>query len=313
MTSHSHSRPPGDGLTWAVSLAVAYCPGVARERIKVGDVRLAVDRVGSGPPVILLHGFPELAYSWRYQLSALEAAGFEAVAPDLRGYGESDRPKAVEDYRIQKLAGDVMGLIDALGEGSAHLVGHDWGGSLAWVTAAVRPELVRSLTILNSPHPVASAEARQIPEQQRKSWYMLLFQFVGVAEAWLSNDDFANLRSALYGTAKDGAISKADEDVFIDALSEEGALTAALNYYRANIPPASWLKPPPDLPPITVPTHIIWGEADAYMGEILLERSITKIEGDPQVTRLPGVSHWVQQEAPDQVNAALVPFIKGLS
>jgi pimeloyl-ACP methyl ester carboxylesterase len=286
---------------------------VARERIKVGDVRLAVDRVGSGPPVILLHGFPELAYSWRYQLPALDAAGFEAIAPDLRGYGDSDRPKAVDDYAIVKLAGDVVGLIDAVGQGSAHLVGHDWGGSLAWVTAALRPELVRSLTILNSPHPVASAEARQILEQQQKSWYMLLFQFAGVAEAWLSNDDFANLRSTLYGTAREGAISMEDEEVFIDALREEGALTAALNYYRANIPPSSWLKPPPDLPPITVPCHIIWGEADAYMGEILLERSIGKIDGEPRVTRLPGVSHWVQQEAPDQVNAALISFIQGLS
>lgn len=313
MTSHPCCRRPGDGLAWAVSLLVPYPRAVPRERIKVGDVRLAVDRVGAGPPVILLHGFPELAYSWRYQLPALEAAGFEAIAPDLRGYGDSDRPKAVDDYGIQKLAGDVMGLIEALGHDSAHLVGHDWGGSLAWVTAALRPELVRSLTILNSPHPVASAEARQIPEQQQKSWYMLLFQFVGVAEAWLSNDDFANLRSALYGTARDGAISKDDEEVFIDALREEGALTAALNYYRANIPPGSWLKPPPDLPPITVPTCIIWGEADAYMGEVLLERSITKIEGDPQVTRLPGVSHWVQQEAPDEVNAALVGFVESCS
>jgi len=286
---------------------------VARERIRVGDIRLAVERVGSGPPVVLLHGFPELAYSWRHQLPALEAAGFEAIAPDLRGYGESDRPKAVDDYAIAKLADDVMGLIDALGQGSAHLVGHDWGGSLAWVTGALRPELVRSLTILNSPHPVASAEARQISEQQQKSWYMLLFQFVGVAEAWLSNDDFANLRSALYGTARQGAISKEDEEVFIDALREEGALTAALNYYRANIPPSSWLKPPPDLPPVTVPTHIIWGEADAYMSEILLEKSITKIDGEPRVTRLPGVSHWVQQEAPDQVNDALVAFLQSLS
>jgi pimeloyl-ACP methyl ester carboxylesterase len=284
---------------------------MARERVKVGDIRLAVTREGAGDPVILLHGFPELAYSWRHQLPALADAGFEAVAPDLRGYGESDRPRNVDDYALPKLAGDVVGLIEAVG-GSAHLVGHDWGGSLAWVTAATRPELVRSLTILNSPHPVAGAEARQIREQQQKSWYMLLFQFVGVAEAWLSNDDFANLRSAFYGTATPGAISPDDEEVFVDALRQDGALTAALNYYRANMPPSSWLKPPPDLPPITVPVHIIWGEADAYMGEMLLERSLTKIAGEVSVTRLPGIGHWAQQEAPDRVNEALVGWLKSL-
>lgn len=284
---------------------------MARERIRVGDIRLAIDRQGDGPPVVLLHGFPETAHSWRHQRPALAGAGFEAITPDLRGYGDSDRPSAVEDYALTHLVGDLTGLLAALGHESAHLVGHDWGGSVAWVTAALRPETVRSLSIINSPHPVASAEARQIPEQQQKSWYMLLFQFTGVAEAWLSNDDFANLRSALFATAAEGAIDAADEEVFIDALRKDGALTAALNYYRANIPPSNWLKPPPDLPPITVPTQIIWGEADAYMGEVLLEKTVAKIDGTPEITRLPGVSHWVQEEAPDAVNEALIAFMRG--
>ena len=282
---------------------------MARERIKVGEVRLAVDRAGEGPPVILLHGFPELAHSWRHQLPALADAGFEAIAPDLRGYGESDRPAAVEDYAIRALAGDVTGLIEALGHDSAHLVGHDWGGGLAWVTAALRPETVRSLSILNAPHPVASAESRRSPEQWQKSWYMLLFQFTGVAEAWLSADDFANLRKALYASAAPGAIPKEDEDRYIASLAREGALTAALNYYRANMPPSALLAPPPQLPAITVPTQIIWGTGDIYLGENLLESSIAKVDGTPEVTRLEGVSHWVQQEAPDEVNAALVRFL----
>ena len=297
----------------AVPLPVAYPSAVPRERIKVGEIRLALDREGTGAPVILLHGFPELAHSWRYQRPALVAAGYEAITPDLRGYGESDRPSAVDDYALARLVGDLTGLIDALGHESVHLVGHDWGGSITWVTAALRPELVRSLSILNSPHPVASAEARQIPEQRQKSWYMLLFQFTGIAEAWSSNDDFANLRSTFYATAAEGAISAEDEEVFVGALRKDGALTAALNYYRANTPPTSWLKPPPDLPPITVPTQIIWGEADAYMSEVLLEKTVAKIDGTPQVTRLPGVSHWVQQEAPDRVNEALVAFLDAQS
>ncbi len=280
-------------------------------RILVGDVRLSVSEKGAGDPVVLLHGFPELAHSWRRQLPALAAAGYHAVAPDLRGYGESDRPTAVDAYALPLLAGDIAGLIDTLG-GSAHIVGHDWGGSIAWSLASRRPEIVRSLTILNSPHPVASAEARQIREQQQKSWYMLLFQFVGVAEAWLSADDFANLRAFVFDTAAEGTFPDADREVFVAALRRDGALTAALNYYRANIPAASWLRPPPDLPPVAVPTMIIWGEADAYMSPLLLDRSIEKVDGPVRVERLPGVSHWVQQEAPDRVNELLVDFLGSL-
>jgi pimeloyl-ACP methyl ester carboxylesterase len=279
-------------------------------RIDVGEISLAVEEAGTGEPVILLHGFPELSYSWRHQLPALSGAGFHAVAPDLRGYGGSDRPAETAAYALPKLVGDLVGLIRALGHESAHVVGHDWGGSIAWVTASRAPERVRSLSILNSPHPVASAEARQIPEQQQKSWYMLLFQFVGVAEEWLSANDFANLRRFVFDTAAPGAFSAGDRETFVAALREDGALTAALDYYRANIPPESWLRPPPDLPPVGVPTMIVWGEADAYMSPILLERSVSKVTGPLRVERLPGVSHWVQQEASGEVNRLLVDFLR---
>jgi pimeloyl-ACP methyl ester carboxylesterase len=281
-------------------------------RIDTGEVALAIAEAGQGEPVILLHGFPELSHSWRHQLPALADAGFHAVAPDLRGYGESDRPADTAAYALPNLVGDLVGLIQALGHESAHIVGHDWGGSIAWVTASRAPERVRSLTILNSPHPVASAEARQIPEQQQKSWYMLLFQFAGVAEEWLSANDFANLRRFVFDTAAPGAFSDEDREIFVRALGEDGALTAALDYYRANIPPQSWLRPPPDLPPVEVPTMIVWGEADAYMSPVLLERSVSKVTGRLRVERLPGVSHWVQQEAPDDVNRLLVDFLGSL-
>ncbi len=282
-------------------------------RIRVGDVRLSVAERGEGDPVVLLHGFPELAFSWRHQLPALANAGHHAIAPDLRGYGDSDRPEGVDAYALAALAGDIAGLISELGYESAHIVGHDWGGSIAWALAARRPELVRSLSILNSPHPVASAEARRVPEQQRKSWYMLLFQFAGVAEAWLSADDFANLRAFVFDTAAPGTFTTEDQERYVAALRRDGALTAALNYYRANIPPASWLRPPPDLPPIEVPTLIIWAEADVNMSEVLLQRSMTKVAGPLRVERLPGVSHWVQQEAPGEVNRLLVDFLRGHS
>lgn len=279
-------------------------------RLDVGEVRLAVREAGEGEPVVLLHGFPELSYSWRHQVEALAAAGYHAVAPDLRGYGRSDRPSGVDAYLAPKLVGDIAGLIRALGHESAHVVGHDWGGGLAWGLAGNMPDMVRSLTILNAPQgPVSARLRREDPEQQAKSWYMFMFQFAGVAEAWLSADDFRNLRRFVFETAAPGAFTAEDQAVFIEALSADGALTAALNYYRANMPPAAMLKPPPEPPAITVPTMIIWGEADAYMGVELLVRSAATVTGPLRIERLPGVSHWVQQEVPDRVNELLIDFL----
>lgn len=288
---------------------------MSTRRIDVGEVRLAITEAGdpAGDPVVLLHGFPEIGHSWRHQLPALAAAGFHAVAPDLRGYGASDRPSAVDAYAAPKLVGDVAGLIRALGHESAHVVGHDWGGGLAWGLAGNLPGMVRSLTILNAPvGPVSARLRREDPAQRAKSWYMLLFQFPGVAEAWLSADDFANLRQFVFDTAAPGTFPDDEREVFVDALRRDGALTAALNYYRANMPPASWLRDPPDPPPVTVPTMIIWGEADAYMDPVLLERSAATVTGPLRIERLPGVSHWVQQEAPDRVNELLLDFLRGL-
>jgi pimeloyl-ACP methyl ester carboxylesterase len=288
---------------------------VSVRRIDVGEVRLAVTEAGdpSGEPVVLLHGFPESAHSWRRQLPALADAGFHAVAPDLRGYGGSDRPAAVDAYAAPRLVGDVAGLIRALGHESAHVVGHDWGGGLAWGLAGNLPAMVRSLTVLNAPvGPVSARLRREDPAQRAKSWYMLLFQFPGVAETWLSADDFANLRAFVFDTAAPGTFPDDARELFIGALRRDGALTAALNYYRANMPPASWLRDPPDPPPVPAPTMIIWGEADAYMDPILLERSAATVTGPLRVERLPGVSHWVQQEVPDRVNALLLDFLSTL-
>ena len=282
-------------------------PGARRERIDCGGAVLSVQFMGpdDGEPVIMWHGFPEMGYSWRHQAAALAADGYRAIVPDLRGYGASDRPTGTDAYAFPQLVGDVVGLINALGHGYAHLAGHDWGGSLCWATSALMPDKVRSLMILNAPHPVASAECRQVPEQQQKSWYMLLFQFEGVAEEWLLKDGAANLTAFVFDTAAPATFPPEERRMFTDALMREGAMTAALEYYRANIPPGNWLKPPPDLPPVTVPTTIMWADADAYMTPLLLERSITKVEGPLEVVMLEGVSHWAQQEAPDLVTAAM--------
>ena len=287
--------------------ALGDIAGATRTTVDAGSVTLSVQQMGpaDGTPVILWHGFPELGYSWRAQAAALAAAGSRAIVPDMRGYGESGRPLGTDNYAFPLLVGDVVGLIEGLGLQSAHLAGHDWGGSLCWATSALRPEMVRSLFILNSPHPVASAECRQVPEQQQKSWYMLLFQFPGIAEEWLLKDDAANLEAFVFDTAAPGTFPPEERRIFKDALMRPGAMTAALEYYRANIPPENWLKPPPDLPPITVPTTIAWADNDAYMSDLLRERSITKVTGACEVVPLAGVSHWAQQEAPDAVSEAI--------
>lgn len=286
--------------------------GATRSRVSVGGIGMSVQQMGpaDGIPIIMWHGFPEMGYSWRFQARALADAGYRAILPDMRGYGETDRPEGTDQYALPLLVADVLGLMDALDLESAHLAGHDWGGSLTWAVSAFAPTRVRSLIIVNSPHPVASAECRQVPEQQRKSWYMLLFQFPGVAEEWLLMNDAANLVAFVFDTAAPGTFGPDERRMFLDALMRPGAMTAALEYYRANIPPENWLKPPPDLPPITVPTTIIWAEDDAYMSPLLLDRSITKVTGALTVVRLPGVSHWAQQEAPEAVTAAMLTHLQ---
>ena len=213
-------------------------------------MRLAVAEAGdpAGEPVVLLHGFPELAHSWRHQLPALAEAGYHAVAPDLRGYGGSDRPPAVEDYAARALVGDVAGLIRALGPRERPPGGPRLGRQpRLGPRRATCPRLVRTLTILNAPQGPVSARLRREDRTQRaKSWYMLLFQFPGVAETWLSDDDFANLREFVFDTAAPGTFPPEDREVLVDALRRDGALTAALNWYRANMPPSSWLRDPPE-------------------------------------------------------------------
>ena len=162
-------------------------------RIDVNGIGLDVEDTGSGPPVLLLHGWPDSHRLWRHQVEALTAAGFRTIAPDLRGFGDSDRPAEVEAYGLLNIAGDVLGVLDHLGIERAHVVGHDWGAALAWALAAFTPDRVDHLAVLSVGHPSSFRDAGL--EQREKSWYMLLFQFEGVAEQWLSNDDFANLRA----------------------------------------------------------------------------------------------------------------------
>lgn len=271
-------------------------------------LRLHYLAAGSGPSVVLLHGFPEFSWTWKHQLRALVAAGFRGLAPDLRGYHLSDKPTGVRAYAIEELVGDVAAFIESEAGGRAIVVGHDWGGVIAWRLAAWRPELVSRLAILNAPLPAAySRELRRNPLQWLRSWYMLCFQVPGLAEWALARRNFA----ALDGTFRDAAgrslFSAEDRERFKEAMAVPGTLTAALNYYRAAFRFGRGFAASPQT--ITVPTLVVWGERDPYLGSGLsrgLERWVT----DLRVERLPNVGHWVQHEAPEHVNQLLLSFFQ---
>jgi pimeloyl-ACP methyl ester carboxylesterase len=275
-------------------------------RIEVGDVTLAVTTAGpdDGPPVVLLHGWPDSSRVWRHQVPVLAEAGFRVVVPDLRGFGESDRPEGTKAYRARRLVGDVVRVLDGLGIERAAVVGHDWGAALSWMLAtAFAPERVERLAVLSAGHPEALRRAG--PRQRQLSWYVLLFQFEGVAERWLSMDDWANFREFCGGTE-----GYADLDAAIADLSRPGALTAGLEWYRANWTAESLVAPPLDLPPVTCPTLGVWGVDDLALTEPVMTGSAAYVQGPWRYERFAGCGHWLQLDAPDRLNALLLEFLK---
>jgi pimeloyl-ACP methyl ester carboxylesterase len=268
-------------------------------RVDVGGVGIEYDVTGDGRPVVLLHGFPDSGRLWRHQVPALADAGFKVIVPDLRGYGRSDKPSEVEAYRMEALAGDVLAVLNDAGASRAHVVGHDWGAAIAWALAAMAPDQVDHLVALSVGHP-ASFRAAGF-EQYARSWYMFMFQFEGVAEEWLSANDWANLRA--WGGHPDG-------DEVIAGLAN-GSLTPGLNYYRANVPPESWLQPGPQLPPIHAPTMGVWSSRDIALTERQMTDSEENVAGPWRYERLDGVGHWMQLQAPTEVNRLLLDFLPG--
>lgn len=266
-------------------------------RVDVDGVGIAYEVRGEGRPVVLLHGFPDSGRLWRHQVAALADAGFQVVVPDLRGYGRSDKPEAVEAYALPLLAGDVMAILAELGIARAHVVGHDWGAALAWGLGSLAPSSVDHLVVLSVGHP---ATFRRTLRQHEKSWYMLLFQFPGIAERWLTADDWASFRSWA---------RHPDADQVIAELQATGSLTPGLNWYRANVPPESWIGPPPQLPPVQAPTMGVWSTGDPALTEIQMTDSAQNVSGPWRYVRLDGPGHWMQLDAPDQVNALLLDFL----
>jgi pimeloyl-ACP methyl ester carboxylesterase len=278
------------------------------ERVQGHGVGLHVARAGEGPPVVLLHGFPECWYSWRRQIEALARAGFSVLAPDLRGYNLSDKPAGRDAYHLRLLVEDVAALVRTTGQARAHVVGHDWGGILAWTLAGERPELLDKLVILNAPHLRLYFEKVRRPPQLFRSWYVLFFQLPALPERALSAGDFRAVRDMFKRyPAREGAFTGEDIDRYIEALSRPGALTAGLNYYRANL--TSDRLEIARSARTEAETLIIWGERDPALGTELLE-GIERVAPRVRVHRIPDASHWVQNEAPEEVNRVLVDFLQ---
>jgi pimeloyl-ACP methyl ester carboxylesterase len=266
--------------------------------VEVNGISLHVKEDGSGTPVLLLHGWPDSAYVWRNQIPFLTRHGFRTIAPDMRGFGQSSRPAEAAEYALSKSVSDVIGLLDALELDSAHVVGHDWGAAVAWGTAMAHPDRIEKLVVLSVGHP----SVPKSPRQDEMAWYQLFFQFEGIAEANLAYDDWAWLRRFLRGAG--------DEERYEQDLSRPGALTASLNWYRANLAP-KMPGPSPELPPVLVPTLGIWSTNDHYLDGERMQKSGEYVKGPWRYEEIEGASHWIPLEAPDLLNSLLLEWLKG--
>jgi len=281
------------------------------EFVDCGDMRFEVHSCGdpgSERLALFLHGFPEHAHSWRHQLRLLARMGYKAWAPNQRGYGKTTRPEGLEAYRTERLVEDVAALVDASGCREVTLFGHDWGGMVAWLFAiqAVRP--LERLVLMNIPHPALFAEALRSNRTQRKrSRYIRFFQLPWLPEFLLRRKGAEMVAKAFTSMAVDKSrFPEADLAIYRENALQPGAATAMLNWYRA----ASFIEQDVAYPMVEVPTLLIWGEEDSALGKELTYGTDEFVR-DLTLRYLPGVSHWVQQEAPEQVNAILEEWLPG--
>ncbi|MFL6334357.1 MAG: alpha/beta fold hydrolase [Pyrinomonadaceae bacterium] len=288
-------------------------PEIRHGYAQVGDVRLHYAECGGGERlVVLLHGFPECWYSWRHQLKAL-GERFRVVAPDMRGYNLSDKPARVEDYQMKRLVDDVTGLIRHFGAREAAVVGHDWGGAVAWAVAQYYPDYVWKLASLQTPPPAVWGRNLTL-KQLLRSWYMFFFQIPTLPEWWMKRDDFARLGQMLRATSRPGTFTERDIEVLKAALREPGAVTGGINYYRANL--RAFLGRGFGKGEIRkhervrVPTLYIYGERDFAIIPETVAGVGDYVDAPYTELRLGRSNHWVQQESPAEVNAALLSFLK---
>jgi epoxide hydrolase 4 len=276
--------------------------------VETNGIRLHAVEAGpeSGPLVILLHGFPELWYGWRHQIGPLAAAGFHVLAPDQRGYNLSDKPRRISDYNLDTLALDVVGLIDAMGEEKARVVGHDWGGAVGWWLGVKHADRLERLALLNIPHPkVMRRTLYKSSEQRKKSSYMFFFQVPGLPERGFRRNGFSFAIKALRTTSRPGLFTDADLDFYREAWSQPGAVRSMIHWYRAAL--RSQPKPPTTSRVVGVPTLLLWGTKDRFLGQEMAQPSIDLCD-DGRLEFFPDASHWIQHEEPERVNQRLIEF-----
>jgi len=276
--------------------------------IETNGVRLHTVVAGpeDGELVVLLHGFPEFSYGFHHQMEALAASGYRVVAPDQRGYHLSDKPEQIEDYTINKLSDDIAGLIEAFGETSAIVIGHDWGGAVAWHLAAAKPDYVKKLIAINIPHPAAMPRVfLKNPLQWLKSSYMAFFQLPEVPEKLMAANDFESMKQAMKGTARPDAFTEQELVQYKDAWSQPGALTGMLNWYRA-IRKGSLMQMPKA--PLRMPVRIIWGLGDQFLSPMLATESLKFCE-NAELVWVGEATHWVHHEQPEIVNRLIKEFL----
>ncbi len=277
---------------------------IATTMIEANGWRFTADVAGDreGELVLFLHGFPQTRHAWRAELQTVASAGFLACAPDQRGYSPGARPPSVDDYRVELLVDDVLAIADALGAHRFHLVGHDWGGQIAWVTAALHPERVASLAVLSRPHPAAFARAmKSDAAQSERSGHHRSFQRAEATDELLANDA-ASLRS-LYERS---GVPAADADAYLSTLRDHSALDAAINWYRAA---GGSLIPAKAVPAVSMPTLYVWGDADSTVGQLAAEATASVVDGSYRFVALAGVGHFITDQAPSAFPPLLIEHL----
>jgi epoxide hydrolase 4 len=282
-------------------------------RVAANGINFEVATMGSGNRLALcLHGFPEHAYSWRYQMPLLARLGYRVWAPNLRGYGNTDSPREVSAYKTRTLVEDVAGLIKAAGAKETLLIAHDWGGVLAWSLAMYQPRLIDRLAILNLPHPACFARELRKPPQLFKSWYIYFFQLPWLPELMLGRNNARATSGVIRATSRNHARFPAEDlEVYRANAARPGGLTAMINWYRALFRGGGLRHSmPKNIPIINIPTLFLWGDADSALS-INTTQGTEKYVSNLTFRVFPGVSHWIQQEAPEAVNAMLEAWLAG--
>jgi epoxide hydrolase 4 len=272
---------------------------------EVGEgVRLHYVEAGNGPMIMLLHGFPEFWFGWRLQIAPLAAAGFRVVAPDTRGYNLSSKPTGIAAYSADRLADDIRGLIRELGAESAFVVGHDWGGTIAWTLAMKSPEVVERLAILDAAHPKSLQKGLPHPRQLSRSWYFFFFALPDVPERVVRRDRYRFFQRFLRDASP--PYTPHEMDRYIEAWSQPNAVTAMINYYRCSVRPPKGAKA--TVSTVSAPTLMIWGADDRYLGPGVREIDRADVPNLDRVEQIPGASHWVHHDAHQRVTQLLIDF-----